>query len=210
MRRKWTCLALVFALVLTMLSGAAMAETTDQPKPGLQKVNGRYYFYDANGQTVKNTWKYISPYYYYFGADGAAYQSAGDDFMVICSVRKIAGKNYGFDEYAHRVTGVWVAGNGKAWVFKKNGTCNVKKTKQLRKWTKSKKGDKKLLKKVKKLIGKPKKTKVGKNSCNYFDRKLGDKHWDYTLRYPHVDVQLTKNKRTGKFGGLDVFGKEKK
>ena len=101
-----------------------------------------------------------------------------------------------------------MASNGKAYFFKKNGAWNVKKTKSLRKLTKYGKKNKNLLKNVKKLLGKPKKTRIG-NSCNHFDNDSRAIYKDYTLRYQNVEIQLTKNTRTGVYYMNGIFGRDK-
>ena len=213
MKRRLISFTLVLMLILTMVAGStvALAETTT----GATVTNGwdieKTHYYE-NGQMVKG-FKTIGGYKYYFGADGAAYKAPEEEceYVKCCLVKSINGVYYGFDGNGRVVTGLWADINGKGWIFKNDGAQNVTKTKKLRKMLKSKKASKKLLKNVKKLLGKPKKTKIGKNSCNKFGtrrEKRRDKFWDYTLRYKNVDIELVKNKRTGKYRMNGIFGKD--
>lgn len=210
MKRRLISFTLVLVLVLTMFAGSTVALAEGTVLTGLQEKDGNLYYYDANGVLFKG-FKTIGNYKYYFGADGAAYKAEEDEYVKCCEVKKIYGIYYGFDEKGHVVTGLWTDIDGRGWIFKNDGAQNVTKTKKLRKMLKSKKASKKLLKNVKKLLGKPKKTRKG-NSCNPFGtrrERRRDKFLDYTLRYKNVDIGLVKNKRTGKYRMLGIFGREK-
>lgn len=94
--------------VLTSPAAVMAAEVTAEAeapvvKEGLQKENGKYYFYE-NGVMQKNCWKDVTrvskgknvTYRYYFSSTGAAYAAAKGQVTL---VKKIRGKYYGFNSY---------------------------------------------------------------------------------------------------------------
>ena len=180
---------------------------------GLKKIKGSYYYFTNKGKVVKNKLKKVKQgsktYTFYFGKNGAAYKAAADKFTVNCKVCKINGKYYGFDAKSHAVTGIWAGTNGKIYAFGKNGAMNAEKTKKLRAIGKVGKKSRTLLADVKKAYGKPKKERIEKNSCNPFaGGKTSDYH-DYILTYDNVEVQMTKNIRTGVYHMNGAGGRDK-
>lgn len=123
------------------LTAPAVTEAAAAVKSGLVKENGKYYYY-AKGKKVKNTWKKVGSYKYYFGSGGAA----------CTGVKKIKGAYYVFDKngrmqksgwatsgsyrYYLLSTGKAVTGvrliNGKFCSFASNGRYSKAKTKKIR------------------------------------------------------------------------------
>lgn len=80
-----------------------------------------YYYVDANGAMVTNTWKAVALdgdentdldaeyWWYYFGSDGKAYTSS-DNKLTKSKIKTINGLKYAFDEEGHMVYG-WVDEN---------------------------------------------------------------------------------------------------
>ena len=137
-------------------------------KKGLVKEKGKYYFYevkeDGTSVRIKNKWKNVKDaktkktYRYYFGKDGAAYAGSKDMFgRKKLAVKKIGGKQYGFDTNARMIKGVaasYLDSGEKLYAFNsKTGVYDVAKTKKIRKAY----GYEKKAAPLKKLLGKPKK-----------------------------------------------------
>ena len=184
---------------------------------GLQKISGKTYYFNKKGKLQVSQFKTLEvkkkTYTFYFGANGAAYKAAKNAYSVYMKVFKINGKEYGFDENCHMVTGPWVTAKEKAYVFKDSGVCDTAKTKKLRKLVKYNKTSKTLVTDIEKVLGKPEKM-TESSSCNPFPDANGkydkDKDYvDYSMRYPHVDIQLTKNTKTGVYLMNGMFALDK-
>ena len=74
--------------------------------------------------------------------------------------KTVDGKKYYFQSNGKALSGIYYIKN-KFYAFNKNGACNQKKTKKLKAAAKYNKN----FKKLKKLLGKPKKTKYESYSC---------------------------------------------
>ena len=76
-------------------------------KTGLKKENGKYYFYNAKGEKIKNQWKSIKTngvaYRYYFGSNGAAFMGT----KTVPLLKKISGRYYAFNAMGRAVTNAW-------------------------------------------------------------------------------------------------------
>ena len=151
---------------------AGMKTDAAEVPNGLVVNNGVISYYE-NETVVKNTWKTVDGKKYYFQSNGKA---------AVGSV-KVKKAYYVFNEAGILQTGkkrlvtvkkkqYYAAKNGKAlsgiyyiknkfYAFNKNGACNQKKTKKLKAAAKYNKN----FKKLKKLLGKPKKTKYETYSC---------------------------------------------
>ena len=166
-------LCLLFVSVSVVSVNAAETTQTTQSgqttvKKGLVKEKGKYYFYevkeDGTSARIKNKWKNVKDaktkktYRYYFGKDGAAYAGSKDMFgRKKLAVKKIGGKQYGFDTNARMIKGVaasYLDSGEKLYAFNsKTGVYDVAKTKKIRKAY----GYEKKAAPLKKLLGKPKK-----------------------------------------------------
>lgn len=188
------CLCFVQA-PLASVSGPAVAVAA--AKSGLQKVNGRYYYY-SGGEKIKNKWKSIKStedgktvkYRYYFGSSGAAYMGKliGDG-ILLPAVKKIGGKYYGFDQFGRMLTGLCVK-NGLFYVFDADtGVYDEALSQKLR--SASKEGAKysSLISLLRKQVGSPIKKQTGLTSC------YGD-GTDQIYSYAGFDVQLFKDRKT--------------
>ena len=184
-----------------------------KPVTGLKKISGKYYFFRDNGAVLKNRKKTVAvgskKYMFYFGKTGAAYKAVANKYAVECKTYKPGSYTYGFDTKSHIVTGAWVSSAGKAWIFRSNGRVNLTKTRKLRRQTRYGRKSKSLLKNVRRILGKPKRTVITKNSCNFFDNDPYARYWDYTLRYKNVQVEMTKNTRTGVYYMNGIYGRNK-
>lgn len=189
---------MIFCLLVVSTSAAfwftpvsIKAADTSDTKTGLVKEKGKYYYYVLNeeGQPEKvtNKWKTIkitkngktSTYKYYFGKDGAAYAGSVKIGVKTPAVKKVGTKYYGFDVYARMLKGTYVI-NDKFYVLNsKTGVYDSTKSKKLRKAYSNTQNASQL----KKLLGKPEKTKSA-SSC------LGLK--DYMIYYPNFVLYTTK------------------
>lgn len=126
--------------MLTVRAEAAAAKKTASVKSGLKKEQGKYVYY-VKGKKVKNTWKTVGKFRYYFGKNGAALQG----------LQKIKGTYYFFDSKCRMKKGGWQkVGNTKCYLDKtgkaltgvriinekfywlgKNARRDAKKTRQL-------------------------------------------------------------------------------
>lgn len=195
--KKWKRILAVMICVLfvqvplTALSEPVAVEAA--VKSGLKKEKKQYYYY-VKGKRVKNTWKTVKvkskgkkvSYRYYFGKNGAAYKGKKSNGVVIPAVKRIKGKYYGFSNTGRMVKGTYYIKNKLYSFSSKNGVYNASATKKLRNAAVRGKDAKTL----RKLLGKPAKTKTYSYSC-YGDGK------DVLLYYSHVIVALFKDK-TGK------------
>jgi glucan-binding YG repeat protein len=78
-----------------------------------------YYYVDANGAMVTNTWKAVAMddddntdldaeyWWYYFGSDGKAYKTDEGKELTKARIKTINGLKYGFDEEGHMLYG-WI------------------------------------------------------------------------------------------------------
>lgn len=69
-------------------------------KPGWEEKDGKWYYYDANGNMVKSDWVKYKGQWYYLGEDGA----------MLTKWQKINGKNYFLYDDGHMASGEWVDG----------------------------------------------------------------------------------------------------
>ena len=180
---------------------------------GLQKIGSYYYYFNSKGVAQKNVFKPFKQnnvsYTFYFGSDGRAYKAAADEYYEAFVVKKINGKYYAFDSKSHRITGLWADNNGKVYYFNNgNAVLNDKVTNKLRALATYNKKSKTLLTDVKLQFGEPINTRVSKDSCNAFDGYAAKYYEDYVLTYAHVEVQITKNTKTGVFCMSGVFPRE--
>ena len=182
MSKKYVKIILtVFCLLFVSVSAVSVdaAETTQTTqsgqatvKKGLVKEKGKYYFYevkeDGTSARIKNKWKNVKDaktkktYRYYFGKDGAAYAGSKDMFgRKKLAVKKIGGKQYGFDTNARMIKGVaasYLDSGEKLYAFhSKTGVYDVAKTKKIRKVY----GYAKKAAPLRQLLGKPIKIKKG-------------------------------------------------
>lgn len=178
------CLAMVQVLPQSAVQPANVQAASKREGLVKSEKTGRYYFYEK-GKLVKNKWKTVKSkngkyYRYYFGSNGAAYAANDDLSKYNVIIKTIKGKVYGFDSYGHLAKGVYVAENGKFYVFNtKTGIYDVKRTKNYRNAAKFKANAAVL----RKYLGKPKKTETT-DSCFI----LGGK--DVVLTYSRFIVSL--------------------
>lgn len=114
----------VLAAAGTAAPRQAAAAGTQAKKSGLQKEGKQYFFY-AKGKKVKNQWKKVGKYKYYFGKKGAAKKG-------LCIIK---GKRYYFDKKCRMVKNRWYKktyyfdGKGRAVTgiqcIKKNYVCKL-------------------------------------------------------------------------------------
>lgn len=82
----------------------------------------KYYYVDANGARVTNTWKAVAKdddddsdadyYWMYFGSDGKAYTTSEDDDLTKSKLKTINGLKYAFDAKGHMLYG-WISKTDK-------------------------------------------------------------------------------------------------
>jgi glucan-binding YG repeat protein len=82
----------------------------------------KYYYVDANGARVTNTWKAVAKdddddsdaeyYWMYFGSDGKAYTTSEDDDLTKSKLKTINGLKYAFDAEGHMLYG-WLSKTDK-------------------------------------------------------------------------------------------------
>lgn len=80
--KKIGMLMLIFSLIMGVFPAdlgtvtvSAASETKASDKKGWVQKGAKWYYYNAKGKMVKNTWQTISKKKYYFGADGARKQN---------------------------------------------------------------------------------------------------------------------------------------
>lgn len=83
----------------------------------------KYYYVDANGARVTNTWKAVAKdddddsdaeyYWMYFGSDGKAYTTSEDDDLTKSKLKTINGLKYAFDSEGHMLYG-WISKTDKS------------------------------------------------------------------------------------------------
>ena len=187
---------LLFALLCLVLvqtvfiSGSAVTEVKAATvKSGLKKEKGNYYYY-VKGKKITNQWKTIkttskgktTSYKYYFGKNGAAYMAPVpyDKSKYNVLVKKIGGKQYGFDQSAHLVgKGDYVTADFIFYSFTKAGVVDSARTKAVRKAAKYKSDSTAL----RKLLGKPKKEKKIGQACMFLKGEIA-----YDLTYASLTV----------------------
>ena len=207
--KKWKrILALLFCLCFAQalpvfLSAPLMVQAAE--KSGLQKENGKYYYY-SGGKKVKNKWESTKEmtaggqtvtYRYYFGSNGAAYAGKRSGDIMTPAVKKISRKYYGFDELGRMLTGLYVK-NGLFYYFDPDsGVFDKAKSAQLR--SASKEGEKyaPLIQLLRELVGSPKKKQTGLDSC------YGD-GTDQVYSYDGFDVALFKDRKTEKITVVSI------
>ena len=192
---------------------------------GLKKIKDDDTFelyYIESGKAVLNSWKTVKEkkgtYKYYFGKNGKAYKADSITGMrsTKVKIKTVSGKKYGFDENGHNVKGLWATDSKLVFFNKKTGVYDSKKSKTYQKAVKNGKTSKNMYKNIKKLFGKPKKTK-STASCNPFDIKAGQTITNSTLKryigynyyYNNIVISVTKNKSTGVYymdgaGPIDI------
>lgn len=80
----------------------------DEPKKtGWIRENGKWYYYDSNGEMVKSKWIKYKGGYYYLGANGAMYTGW----------RTIDGDRYYFYPEGHMASAEWVSDSDKGILF---------------------------------------------------------------------------------------------
>ena len=188
-KRKRAVILLACLMLLSCVS--ASAETV---KNRWVEKDGKKYYYNGSGKTVVGSFK-IEDAYYIFNKKGVLLQPAQKKEVIIKGVRyqvKPGGKaapgwnrkkTYYYGKTGEAKKGV-VMLNNKFFFFGKKGKYDRNKTIKIRHAAKEKKNIKLLLK----LIGKPKKRKYYSGSCYSFDGKDG------VLTYPGFTVYTCKYK----------------
>lgn len=163
---------LTLAMLAMLFFTAGMKTDAAEVPNGLVVNNGVISYYE-NGTAVKNTWKTVDGKKYYFQSNGKAavgsvkvkkayyifneagvLQTGKKRLVTVKNKQYYAGKN------GKALSGIYYIKN-KFYAFNKNGVYNQKKTKKLKAAAKYNKN----FKKLKKLLGKPKKTKYESYSC---------------------------------------------
>lgn len=109
-RKKALSFALVFALILQVFALPFAATASAAVKNGLQKENGKTYYYNK-GKMVKNKWVTVKEDTYYFGGNGQAYKG----------MKQVGKYKYYFDSNCRRAADKVVKINGKKYYFMSNG-----------------------------------------------------------------------------------------
>ena len=135
-------------------------------KNSLIKYKRNYYYVGKDGAMVTGWYTDKSGKKYYFGKDGAAYAGSKDMFgRKKLAVKKIGGKQYGFDTNARMIKGVaasYLNSGEKLYAFNsKTGVYDVPKTKKIRKAY----GYEKKAAPLKKLTGKSRKRSKKVTGC---------------------------------------------
>jgi len=183
----------------------------------LKTIKGKKYYFGKDGAALTKAFKKVKDgkkkYTFYFGKDGAAYTAKKDDYAVTMKAFKIGKKQYGFDEDAHMVTGLWVVnGSKKDTVYsfnKKNGACNKTVSKKLTKLAKPGKMSKTMYKDVLRKFGKPKKIRKS-DGCNAFAGGDEKDYKDFNFRYPHLEVSISEYTKTGVYKMNGVYTYDEK
>ena len=93
------------------LYAASAAPQLPDTKVGWRLEDGAYYYYDANGNRVTNSWQKFMGTYYYLGSDGA---------LVADAWVAYGGKYYYFDENGLLAANRWVEYGGKYYYLGKD------------------------------------------------------------------------------------------
>ena len=214
MKKTKRFLAVVLCMLLMLTPLAVVAETVTVQAAGpqtvkvkLDKKTGKRYGYDENNQKVTQQWGVTAKgFRYYFGKNGAAYQADQDmvgKYGIL--MKKINGKYYGFDVSGHTVKGIRVGSVSmyeipKLYYFNpKTGAVDKKKTSLYRKYaatsTLAKQNN---ASKIKKVLGKNKKSTISKgNTC-----MLDGNGKDVTYTYDYVQLNVVRP--TGKGSSAEV------
>ena len=214
MKKTKRFLAVVLCMLLMLTPLAVVAETVTVQAAGpqtvkvkLDKKTGKRYGYDENNQKVTQQWGVTAKgFRYYFGKNGAAYQADQDmvgKYGIL--MKKINGKYYGFDVSGHTVKGIRVGSVSmyeipKLYYFNpKTGAVDKKKTSLYRKYaatsTLAKQNN---ASKIKKILGKYKKSTISKgNTC-----MLDGNGKDVTYTYDYVQLNVVRP--TGKGSSAEV------
>lgn len=227
-------------ITIKKTSGDAGTTTASAENLQLKKENGSWYLYE-NGEPVKNAWKTVNGKKYYFQADGAAatlstkingtyyvfsksgvlYQPSGkkivtigsDKYLVSSKGKAMKGwyrnKTYYFDKtgkmvkgwnssktfYFNKTTGKKLTGahviNDKFYVFGSNGKYNKTKTAKLRKAAKYQKS----FSGIQKILGAPKKIKYYGSSCFAYKGEGGE---DGVAVYDNFKLSIFRTSKTKK------------
>lgn len=119
----------------SVLAGSAKSQTSGKStvlKSGLTREKGKRYYYNSRGNKIKNQWKSINGYIYYFQKDGAAatgiteisgsrYLFTNKGRLVQSSFYTWKGKTYYANKKGRIYTG-WHTINGKEYYFNSDGT----------------------------------------------------------------------------------------
>ena len=102
---------------------------------GKQQQDGKWYFYDENGNLKKNTWVEDENGRYYAMPDGdlrigwlsfgSTYYYCGNDAAIVKGKHKIDGKWYYFNEQGIRQQGTWLELEGKKYYAMPDGEFRV-------------------------------------------------------------------------------------
>jgi hypothetical protein len=149
--KRIIAVALTAAMVAAIPAAAATEKATfmGRTTSGLERsVNGFAARYKEGGKYVRRTWKqareYGRNYWFYFDSNTLCVRAkAYKQYVNNVAVKTISGKQYGFDMYGHRVSGIWAsvpkpgkngmtAISGKFWCFNEDGTYNKGQTKKMR------------------------------------------------------------------------------
>lgn len=193
-KRIHTIFLAVILLVTVIFSGSGnLVNVQAAAKTTLKTVNGRIYAYE-NNKKVCNKWRTVGKYRYYFGANGAAYQSSKEDGTHSIKIKKIKEKYYAFDIKGHMVTGPRVGHtssmsperiyyfNPKTGVYNKTITAKYRAAAQPSTMKKMNSTDA-----IRKLLGKPQKTWISKTVGSCF---LDGNGRDGELVYEHMIVNI--------------------
>lgn len=187
--KKKTGKAVLFVLCCVLLLTGAVHVQAAAKKTGLVTSGKNIYYYNKNGQKVKNCWKTVKGFKYYFGKNGAAYiapKSSGITKNVVC--KKIGKVRYCFNQKGRLVKteGVYADLAGNAYYVKSAKVAETK-TRQIQKALKYLAD----AKKIRSYLGKPKKTSSS-SSC------FRDGGTDLMLTYPYVTLALYRDDKTKK------------
>ena len=109
-KKKALSLALVFMMALQMFALPFSTTASAAVKNGLQKADGKTYYYNK-GRIVKNKWMQVKGDKYYFGRNGEAYKG----------YKKVGKYRYFFDYACRMVSERSVKINGGKYYFLYNG-----------------------------------------------------------------------------------------
>lgn len=125
--------------------GATYYETEDGQKlSGVQKIDGEYYLFSANGTLQKNMFHEEGEKKYYFGSDGKAVKGwlskwnatyrFDDEFVMMKGFADIDEDTYYFNAKGHLIKSSWITEDGKKYYAKGDGT--LAKSETIKKWGK--------------------------------------------------------------------------
>lgn len=186
-------LPILLLLTVIFLCGSNLVNAQAAVKTTLKKEDGRLYVYE-NDKKVCNKWRTIGKYKYYFGKNGVAYQAEKEDGTHSIKIKKIKDKYYAFDINGHMVTGPRVGHtssmspeqiyyfNPKTGAYDKNVTARYRaaaKPSTMKKLNSTEA--------IRKLLGKPQKTRVNKTIGSCF---LDGNGRDGELIYEHMIVNV--------------------